>query len=58
MGMFSEVKRCIDKRTKETYAVKIVTYNSDQQKKRIKNEIKVGQADLDYKRLLMKCLKI
>lgn len=44
MGMFSEVKRCIDKRTKEAYAVKIVTYSSDQQKKRIKNEIKILQS--------------
>lgn len=43
MGMFSEVKRCIDKRTKEAYAVKIVPYHSENQKKRIEDEIQVSE---------------
>lgn len=40
-GSFSEVKKCIDKRTRQAFAVKERVYNTDEQKERIETEIQV-----------------
>ena len=41
-GSFSEVKRCIDKRTRQAFAVKEITYNTDEQREKIEQEIQVN----------------
>ena len=42
-GSFSEVKRCIDKRTRQAFAVKEMAYDTDEQRDRIDQEIQVCQ---------------
>ena len=41
-GSFSEVKRCIDKRTRQAFAVKEMSYDRDEQRERIDQEIQVS----------------
>lgn len=41
-GSFSEVKRCIDKRTRQAFAVKELNYGTDEQRERIDQEIEVS----------------
>ena len=41
-GSFSEVKRCIDKRTRQAFAVKEITCDTEEQKERIEQEIQVS----------------
>ena len=41
-GSFSEVKRCIDKRTRQTFAVKEVSYDTQEQRERIEQEVEVS----------------
>lgn len=41
-GSFSEVKRCIDKRTKADYAVKELRYKNKTDKRKITNEVEVN----------------
>ena len=40
-GSFSEVKRCVDKRTRQAFAVKEMPYSTDEQRERIEQEIQV-----------------
>lgn len=40
-GSFSEVKRCIDKRTRQAFAVKEITCDTEEQKERIEQEIQI-----------------
>lgn len=41
-GSFCEVKRCIDKRTRQAFAVKEMIYGTDEQRERIEQEIEVS----------------
>ena len=41
-GSFTEVKRCIDKRTRQAFAVKEMAYNTVEQKDKIEQEIRVS----------------
>lgn len=41
-GSFSEVKRCIDKRTRQAFAVKEMSYDTEEQRERIEQEIEVS----------------
>ena len=41
-GSFCEVKRCIDKRTRQAFAVKEMTYDTDELRERIEQEIEVS----------------
>ena len=43
-GCFSQVQRCIDKRTRQAFAVKEMTHNTDEQRERIEQEIEVSRA--------------
>jgi len=42
-GSFCEVKRCIDKRTRQAFAVKEMIYGTDEQRERIEQEIEILQ---------------
>lgn len=42
-GSFTEVKRCIDKRTRQAFAVKEMAYNTVEQKDKIEQEIRILQ---------------
>lgn len=42
-GSFSEVKRCIDKRTRQAFAVKEVSYDTQEQRERIEQEVEVSE---------------
>lgn len=44
-GSYSEVKRCIDKRTKADYAVKEVVYHNKREKRRIEEEAEVSEQE-------------
>ena len=41
-GSFCEVKRCIDKRTRQVFAVKEMIYDTDELRERIEQEIEVS----------------
>jgi len=41
-GSFCEVKRCIDKRTRQAFAVKEMNYDTEEQRGRIEQEIEVS----------------
>ena len=41
-GSFSEVKRCVDKRTRQAFAVKEMTYDTEEQRERIEQQIQVS----------------
>ena len=41
-GSFSEVKRCIDKRTRQAFAVKEIAYDTAKRRDKIEEEIKVS----------------
>lgn len=41
-GSFSEVKRCIDKRTRQAFAVKEIAYDTAKRRDKIEQEIKVS----------------
>lgn len=41
-GSFCEVKRCIDKRTRQAFAVKEMIYDTDELRERIEQEIEVS----------------
>lgn len=41
-GSFCEVKRCIDKRTRQAFAVKEMNYDTEEQRERIEQEIEVS----------------
>ena len=41
-GSFCEVKRCIDKRTRQAFAVKEMIYDTEEQRERIEQEIEVS----------------
>lgn len=41
-GSFSEVKRCIDKRTRQAFAVKEMAYDTAERRDKIELEIKVS----------------
>ena len=41
-GSFCEVKRCIDKRTRQAFAVKEMTFDTEEQRDRIEQEIEVS----------------
>lgn len=45
-GSFSEVKRCVDKRTRLAFAVKEMSYNTNEQKEKIEQEIEVSRIRL------------
>lgn len=51
-GSFSEVKRCIDKRTRQAFAVKEMAYETDEQRERIDQEIQVSLRSFARVRLL------
>ncbi|XP_031563028.1 calcium/calmodulin-dependent protein kinase type II-like [Actinia tenebrosa] len=50
-GSFSEVKRCIDKRTKTDYAVKELPYRNKKEKSKITNEVEILQK-LDHHNII------
>lgn len=41
-GSFCEVKRCLDKRTRQAFAVKEMSYATEEQRERIEQEIEVS----------------
>lgn len=41
-GSFSEMKRCIDKRTRQAFAVKEISCDTQEQRERIEHEIEVS----------------
>ena len=41
-GSFSEIKRCIDKRTRQAFAVKEISFDTQEQRERIEHEIEVS----------------
>ena len=45
-GSFCEVKRCIDKRTRQAFAVKEMIYDTDELRERIEQEIEVSVSPL------------
>lgn len=41
-GSFSEVKRCTDKRTRQAFAVKEISYDTEEKREKIEQEIEVS----------------
>ena len=41
-GSFCEVKRCIDKRTRQAFAVREMIYDTEEQRERIEQEVQVS----------------
>lgn len=41
-GSFYEVKRCIDKRTRQTFAVKEMSYDTEEKREKIEQEVEVS----------------